>query len=180
MVDEESSHEEARHPSYRLYRRREVWLSIILGSLILLCGIAIGSSVVILRFKDRIWPGPRVIHTRRSPEIIATRMQRRLELTDEQTEKVEALLHKHFEGIQAVHKDARKKIEAEHKQLRAGMKKVLTAEQFERWDSRFKRMKARSWRDKGPERSRGRRKHFDRDLPPPDPFDSEHGSPPKR
>ena len=152
MVEEDKTHEQAKRPHYRLYRRREVWLSIILGSLILLCGIAIGSSVVILRFREEMTHHG--IHPERSPAIIAARMQRRLELSDEQTKKVEALLQKRFKAVHAAHKEAGKKINAEHKQLRAEMKKVLTDEQFELWDSHFKRMQERAARRDEPDRPR--------------------------
>ena len=175
MVEEGKAHEHARRPHYRLYRRREVWLSIILGSLILLCGIAIGSSVVILRFKEEMTPYE--IHPERSPAIIAARMQRRLELSDEQTKKVQVLLQKRFKAVQAAHKDAGKKIDAEHKQLRAEMKKVLTDEQFKEWNSHFKRMQERAARrDEGDRRDR-RRRRFEGDSPQEEhPPDNEHDS----
>jgi len=164
MVEQDKPHEHARRSHYRLYRRREVWLSIILGSLILLCGIAIGSSVVILGFREEMTHYG--IHPDRSPAIIAARMQRQLELTDEQTKKVQSLLQKRFKAVQATHKEAQKKIDAEHKQLRAEMKKVLTDEQFELWDAHFKRMQEQAARRDEPDRRRRRRRRrFEGDSP---------------
>jgi hypothetical protein len=118
----------------RLVRsRRQMYLQIVAATVILACGIIIGSGAALLHFKDDIVPD----RLPPSGEIVRD-MQGRYDLTQEQTEKVEAALGASRERMRTFFDEMREKMDAEFKELSSAMKGVLTPEQFERWEGDFK------------------------------------------
>ena len=139
------------------YRGRQIVLQIVVGMIILICGIIIGSGAAVLRLKDEMV-------MRRGPfpptRAVAEDMAARYDLTPEQTEKVEAAFGKSRETLRTLFEESRSKSEAEFKKLSAEIKKILTPEQFERWEQDFKRRRRPGppWeRGKPGERGPGRR-----------------------
>jgi len=116
-----------------LRSRRQMYLQIAAASVILACGIVIGSGAAVLHFKDNIVPD------RRPPlgDIVGD-IKTRYDLTDEQTQKVETALGDSRERMRTLFEGFREKMDAEFKELSSAMKEILTPEQFERWESDFK------------------------------------------
>ena len=141
------------------YRGRQICLQIIVGMIILICGVIIGSGAAVLRFKDKMVmrPGPRP-----PTKEVVDDMAARYDLTPEQTKKVEAAFERRRETVQSIFEEFRSKSEAEFKKLGAEIKKILTSEQYARWEQDFKRRRRpRPPWDRGPgrpgERGFGRR-----------------------
>ena len=116
------------------HRHKQIYLQIIVGIVILSCGIVIGSGATLLRLKDRvIIPGPRPP----LPDIVED-IQSRYDLTQEQVEKVEDILGKGREKMHTLFEESRQKIEAEFQKISVEMKEVLSPEQYEHWENDFK------------------------------------------
>ncbi|UCF14478.1 MAG: hypothetical protein JSW59_13775 [Phycisphaerales bacterium] len=130
----------------RLVRsRRQIYLQIVAATVILICGIIIGSGAALLRFKENIAPGPMP-----PPGRIADDMQERYGLTEEQTEKVKDVVRQSSERMRKLFEDFRPKMEAEFRQFSAAMKDTLTSEQFRQWERDFKSRRGRRPRRFGP------------------------------
>jgi hypothetical protein len=126
--------------------RRQIYLQIVAATVILACGIVIGSGAALLHFKDDIVPN----RLPPSREIVRD-MRTRYHLTDEQAKQVEAALAASRERMRTFFEGMREKMEAEFKELSSAMKDILTPEQFERWENDFKDRRRR-----GPGRFGGR------------------------
>ena len=148
---------EVRPPSsIHRHRGRQICLQIVVGMIILICGIIIGSGAAVLRLKDEMV-------MRRGPfpptRAIVEDMAHRYDLTAEQTERVEAAFKKRRESLQTLFEEFRRKSEAEFQTLSAEIKKILTPEQYARWEQDFKRRRhpGPPW-ERGPSRPGERRR----------------------
>ena len=133
MVNESTTSIPPSGKKHLSYRRKQMYLQMIVGAIILSCGIVIGSGMTLLRLKDRMMMrGPR-------PPLMAIveDIQTRYDLTPEQVEKVEEILGRRRETMHNQFEELRTKMEAEFQGLSAEMKEVLTAEQYERWENDF-------------------------------------------
>ena len=115
------------------------WLRLtLMGLVILVCGMLIGGTVTSRiawkRFIDR---------TRNHDQIterIAGRMHRDLGLSDEQSHRIQDIIHQHQENLRNIHLEVRPRVEDELDQLKRGVDSVLTPEQAQRWNRRYQRM----------------------------------------
>jgi len=146
-------------------RGRQTVMQIVVGAIILICGVIIGSGATVLRFKGELdgrRRGPRP-----PTKEVVREMEVRYHLTPEQTQKMEAAFEKRRETVQSIFEEFRTKSEAEFKSLNAEVKKILTPEQFEHWEQDFNRRRRPGppW-ERGPgkpgERGFGRRGPRDR------------------
>lgn len=136
-TDVRSQMSEVRPPSSVLRRRgRQVLLQIVIGTIILICGIIIGSGAAVLRLKDQM-----VMRRGSFPptRAVIEDMTARYDLTPEQAKKVETTFSKRRETLQSIFEEFRSKSEAEFKSLAADIQKILTPEQYARWEQDFKR-----------------------------------------
>lgn len=134
MVNESSNSIPTSGKKRLLHRSKQIYLQIVVGIIILACGIVIGSGATFLQLKDRMMiPGPRPP----LPDIVVD-MQSRYDLTPEQTEKVEEILGKGRETMRTLFEESRQKIEAEFKKISLEMKEILSPEQYEQWEHDFK------------------------------------------
>jgi hypothetical protein len=117
-------------------RGRQIVLQIVVGMVILICGIIIGSGAAVLSFEDEM-----VMRrgTRPPTKEVVQEMEVRYHLTPEQTQKMEAAFEKRRQTVQSIFEEFRTKSEAEFKTLNAEVKKILTPEQFEHWERDFNR-----------------------------------------
>ena len=124
------------HPSHRW---KQICLQIIIGMVILFCGIVIGSGAALLHLKDRmIMPGPR-------PPLnaIVEDLRARYDLTQEQAEQVEDIFGRRRKTLQTLFEQFGQKIDAEFQKLSMEMKEILSPEQYERWERDFKDRRGR-------------------------------------
>lgn len=134
MVNESSNSLPSSGSKRLSNRRKQIYLQIIVGIIILSCGIVIGSGATLLHLKDRmIMRGPRPP----LPDII-TDIQSRYGLTQEQVEKVEDILGKGRETMRTLFEESRQKVEAEFQKISSEMKEILSPEQYEQWENDFK------------------------------------------
>ena len=124
------------------------WLRMILmGTVILVCGMLIGgavtSRVAWKRFIDRTRNQDKIT------ERIAGRMHRNLDLTEEQSSRIQDIIHRHQNNLQDIHLEVRPRVEEELKQMKREVNNVLTPEQARRWNSRYQRMH-QHWLTGGP------------------------------
>jgi Spy/CpxP family protein refolding chaperone len=144
-------------------RRR--WLrTVLLGIVILLCGIVIGGALT-LRFR---WP--RLLLARepweRMPEHIAERMRAELGLTEEQEAQIEVILARHHGAMDSIRLEVQPRVEARIDSMRREINALLTPQQAAQWSEHFERM-----RHHGPRGESRRRPGFPghRGGPPPEP-----------
>jgi Spy/CpxP family protein refolding chaperone len=113
-----------------------------------LLGRLLQPAVLYMKDKMMMPPGPRP-PTREVVEDMAARY----DLTPEQARKVEAAVGKRREALQTLFEQFRTKSEAEFQALSSDIRKILTPEQYERWERDFKqrRRPGPSW-EHGPGR----------------------------
>lgn len=135
-----------KHMNHRL---KQIFIQVFVGVIILLCGVVIGWGSAVLYMKDKMMmpPGPRP-PTREVVEDMAARY----DLTPEQAKQVEAAFGKRRESLQTLFEQFRTKSEAEFQKLSADIKKILTPEQYARWEQDFKRRRRPEPWERGPRR----------------------------
>ena len=158
---------------------------ILMGTAILVCGMLIGGAVTSRiawkRFIDRTRSQDRIT------ERIAGRLDRDLDLSDDQARRIRDIIHRHQKNLRDLHLQVKPQVEEELDQMKCEVDSVLTPEQVRQWNRRFQRMHEH-WINGGPPpppelrgqgmrhlRSQGRRH-----APPPGaaPPDSVHDWPP--
>lgn len=127
----EEQHAKPKRPS----RRRSTLLMVLLGAVILLSGIVIGSGVTLLWLQHRLLY--MVHHPEDAPKTIALRLQSKLDLTDEQTKQIEALFRERQKHIQALRREVQPRVVEQLTQAREEVARVLTAEQAKKWQAYF-------------------------------------------
>ena len=118
--------------------RRQMYLQVVAATVILACGIIIGSGAALLHFKDDIVPDRFP-----PPGDIVRDIQARYGLTEEQAEKAKTAIAASSDRMHAIFEGVREKMDAEFKELSSAMKDILTPEQFERWERDFKSRRGR-------------------------------------
>ncbi len=133
----------------------------LLGLLILVCGVVIGSSVT----AHILWT--RMIERVRDPVHLPLRAARhmtsRLDLSPEQTQRVEEILARRQESLAALREEMAPRMRAELESLRTEIATELTPEQLERFDEIVAEMRGR-WLGGPP---RGKHGRFGHGPPPP-------------
>ena len=126
---------------------RRPWIrSLILGTVILLCGMAIGSVVTAVVIEQHPMRGMR--RPDHLPERIAQEMQKKYALTDEQKQRLATVFQEHGEKLSDIRSEVQPKVDAEHEALRRGVEEVLTPEQAAQWRTEFDQMR-HPWRARG-------------------------------
>lgn len=133
--------------------RRQTALTMLLGAVILLGGIAMGLGAAMLWLKPN-GPPPH-IRRDRSAAALAAEIAETCDLTDQQSEKVRQIVAKRLDALRDIRQDMSQQVLAQHAKLRQEMKDVLTPEQFERWSKRLDRVQER-WRLRRDRRRGGR------------------------
>ncbi|MBN2317192.1 MAG: hypothetical protein JXM79_24920 [Sedimentisphaerales bacterium] len=150
-------------------RGRQAVVQVVVGMVILICGVIIGSGAAVLVYKKKLQPSPGG-----GPlppiEAVISDMKARYDLTEEQAKKVETTFSKRRETLRTLFDEFRTKSEAEFKKLTADIKKILTPEQFVHWEQDFNRR-----RRPGPRRDRGPGGPGDRGFGPRGPDDRRPG-----
>jgi len=69
----------------------------------------------------------------RVPQGMRERLIRRLELTPEQAERVDAILREHFDAVASVNRDMENRLQPIRRELERKMSEALTPDQIEKW-----------------------------------------------
>jgi len=118
------------------HQGRQVCLQVVVGMIILICGIVIGWGAAVLQLKDKMMMPPGLRPPTRE---VVEDMEARYDLTPEQAKQVEIAFGKRRETLQTLFEEFRRKSETEFQTLSADIKKILTPEQYERWEQDFQR-----------------------------------------
>lgn len=171
-------------PIPEMAKPKRRWIrQIAFSLLILFCGAAIGSAVTL----NVVWK--RFVEGFQRPEEISGRVLNRmkwtLELTHEQEKQISEIFREHERTIRELRMEYQPLIHAEMDSLQEELKDILTPEQIEIWDERFRGME-RMWmgpRQPGggpPGRGMGRGFRGGEGGPPGRGFRGGDGSPPER
>lgn len=131
-----------------LPRKRRPWRSILLGLIILFCGILIGAGVTVILLQRVVFYA--IHHPEEIPNRLTERLRNKLSLTDDQTKKVKAILTERQKAFTELRRVTRPKVERELKSLREEVAAVLDKDQARKWSKRFDRLR-RQWLPPPPE-----------------------------
>jgi hypothetical protein len=139
----------------------------LLGSAILLCGMIIGAGLMATVLWERFQHSVR--DPKRMPERIVDDMRDGLGLSNDQADRIRAIIARHRDEFEAIRMEMEPRIQAHMDQVGAEIQQVLTVQQREEWERRFARERHRwsrppaAWdRHHGPRDGQG--------PPPPEPF----------
>lgn len=128
-IDEIAMEQAARRP----------WLhSLVLGIVILLCGVVIGSVTTAVYFHMQDDRGHR---KDRLPQNVAERMQNKYGLTDDQRQRLQTVFDEHIKKLSAIRTEVQPRMDAAQEALRQGVESILTPEEAKRWREEFESMR---------------------------------------
>ncbi len=134
------------HDSLPAPRAKHRWLrGILLGSVILLCGMLIGAGLTVHTIARGLARG--IQNPERVTEHITEHMRSRLDLSDPQADSIHAILTKHQVQLRDILVEIHPHLKDELMAIRAEIKAVLTPEQSEAWGKRMDRLRNRLFGD---------------------------------
>lgn len=155
---------------------KPVMVQLVVGLVILVSGLVVGSGGTMMWFKHRGWRPPRRLDGRPQRPIAKDLVERwttEYGLSTEQAEQIKVILNESMQRRRAVFKASSEKMEAEDVVMVENMKAAMTEEQFEKWHKAFlERKKHHGPRFRGPGRRgpghKGGPRGFDPNRPRPD------------
>lgn len=127
--------EGARDDQRQLVRPRRVrrrrWTLVALFAVVFLSGMVAGGAVTMGVVTNRFHFRSKDPHA--IPQRMARHMQRKLDLTDQQTQQVQAILTRRFESLMTLHRQLRPHIEAQFRGAQEEVAQCLTPEQAQQW-----------------------------------------------
>jgi hypothetical protein len=125
------------------FTRRQVLMQVLIGVVILISGMGIGTGGTILVLRDRIiWRFPQPPDRRPGPPDIVKMWQTDYGLTDDQVSQARQVLATSMATTQTFWKELQQKEQAERQKFAESMKDILTPEQYQKWENDFvERMK---------------------------------------
>jgi hypothetical protein len=106
-----------------------------LGLVILVCGMLIGAGGTLICVKRIILHA--IHHPDEAPARITARMQKRLHLTEEQAQRVKAILTQRHRSIMAIRREAQPKVVQELDKAKQEVAAILPPDQARSWNLRF-------------------------------------------
>ncbi len=132
--------------------RRRRWLSLMLAIVIFTSGFVAGGGITLVTLRNTLlyW----VHHPEEFPPRAAARLRSKLDLTGEQTRRVEAILRRRQAVLQTIRREVQPRVIAELDLVEQEIAEVLTPEQRERWHARFTELRE-TWTPAIPQENRG-------------------------
>jgi len=112
---------------------------VLLGLVILLCGMVIGSAATLVVARRAVVHA--VLHPEEMPERAAERLGRRLDLSAKQQAQVETILRHRLLALAHIRERIRPHIDRELDELREEVAAVLDEEQARQWRDDFRRLR---------------------------------------
>ncbi len=125
-----------------LLRQMHRWRMAFFGLTILIAGLVIGGSLALLIFKPEPPEPPMIPPQWGIPSI--HQFKRHLNLTREQDEEIQAVLHTYMENMRKIALETRPAIMQELKQMKEDISAILTEEQRHRWQRQMERFQRES------------------------------------
>jgi Spy/CpxP family protein refolding chaperone len=116
-----------------------VWRQVLLGLLILVCGIAIGAGGTVVLAK-RVLLGPQRKPPQQVGRALMQRLSGSLNLTPQQETQVREIMKRHFDRTAEIRAEARGEMEQELAAMRDEVAQVLTPEQQAKWQAHYQRL----------------------------------------
>ncbi len=162
MVDTSKKHDGANRPIISM-RRRQTWITTLLGAAILVSGVGIGlgSAMTYLSSSQETATDD---STQQQSDAVAIRitdsMDKKCKFDDQQKAKIREMMKSRMKAIHEIRSKAMDEIAVIHGEISDSMKELLTADQFARWKKHNEEARKRS---KYRHHSRGRHRGGDRD-----------------
>lgn len=127
------------------FTRRQILAQIGVAAVILISGIGIGSGGTILALKDRIIPRLRLLSPNPAPvpgpepNFLVDRWREEYSLSDKQAEQVKEILTSQWKATRDLWEKFNQAQIQEREKFSASMKKILTSEQFAKWEDDLKK-----------------------------------------
>jgi cell division protein FtsB len=123
-------------------RRRRRWPTLLLALLLFASGLAAGAGATALLIVRRAQAT--IQQPERMPARLARHLGRRLDLSPEQSARVQAILAERQAALQEIRSRCQPEMEAELDRIEREVAAVIEGEQVERWERLFRRLR-RAW-----------------------------------
>ncbi len=120
-------------------RRRSPWLTVLLCLAIFLGGGVVGAGVTVIHLVRTARAA--LLHPEQAPERIARRMQKRLDLSDDQTARIETILRRRQVQLLKARAEMLDRAGPELDGLEADVAGALSPGQAARWREQFRRLR---------------------------------------
>lgn len=130
-------------PTTSLPKPRRRWVKVLLTLIIFLAGMFAGGALVAGIAINRIQHF--VHHPEEAPSRLTTLLRRRLDLSPDQTQKVEEILRARQKSLQGIRREVEPKVSAELQQAKKEISEVLNDAQRTQWEKSFDDMMNRWW-----------------------------------
>jgi hypothetical protein len=123
------------------FNRRQLLMQAVVAVVILASGIGIGTGGTILALKNRLVPRLRLPPPSppgMEPNVLVERWKGDYGLSDKQSQQTKDTLTKQFAATRDLWENFRQAEQSEREKFAASMKKILTPEQFTKWDNDLK------------------------------------------
>ncbi|AFM25007.1 hypothetical protein [Desulfomonile tiedjei] len=119
--------------------KRRRWRVVLLGIIILVCGVAIGAGGTVVIMRHTVLHA--IQHPEEAPQRIADRVRKKLGISDEKAVRIEEILSERQKKIQALRRQVQPQIDDELNQAREEVAALLNPEQAAKWRERFDKLR---------------------------------------
>ena len=127
--------------------RRPFWKPVLLSLVIFASGAIVGTCATLILIRQQVHY--RIHHPNEMPGRIAARIQRKLDLGDEQTEQVQAFITERQQAIQKIRREFQPRLETELNQMQTQIADLLDDSQRVAWEAWFQEVRA-TWIPQAP------------------------------
>lgn len=113
--------------------KRRLWLKVLLMLAIFFSGAVVGGGLTVVYIVKRVKHA--IAHPQDAPEKLAGRLKAKLDLSDEQTTKVQVIIAERQAALRNIRRQAQPQIDEQIALLRAQVKQVLNETQAKQWDA---------------------------------------------
>jgi hypothetical protein len=120
--------------------KRRRWLSVLLGIVIFVSGLAVGGGATFIVLRNRVLQAIR--HPEAEPARIADTLRHRLDLTPQQTSQVEEIVRAREGALLKIRRDVQPRVVVELDLVEEQVAGVLNDRQREKWHKLFSELRA--------------------------------------
>jgi len=120
--------------------RWQFWKPVLLSLVIFASGAIVGTCATLILIRQQVHY--RIHHPDEMPHKIASCLQRKLDLSDEQTNRVKAVLTERQQAIQQIRREFQPKLESQLDTLEKQVAELLDDSQSTTWRQKFQAMRA--------------------------------------
>jgi hypothetical protein len=131
--------QESSQPVRPMVPRRKRWRSVLLGIVILLCGVVIGAGGAVIVIRHVVLHA--IQHPEEAPQRITNRVRRMLDLSEHQAAEVKKILTERQKAIVGLRRQIQPQVEKELEKVKEDVAAVLKPEQAKKWRERFDRLR---------------------------------------